>query len=82
MHAGHDLFDYIIINSRPVGGMAAARYALQGSRPMVVDTPLRWAGRAKIVECDLAIECDGRKIRHAADPLARVIRDLITAGRR
>jgi uncharacterized cofD-like protein len=82
MHAGYDLFDYVVVNRRPVGGVAAARYALQGSRPVVVDTPLRWAGRAKIVECDLAAESDGRKIRHAAGPLAQTIRALVAAGRR
>lgn len=81
LHAGHDLFDYILINRRPVAGGVAARYALQGSRPIGADRHLRWAGRAQIVECDLAAECDGRKIRHATRPLARTIRALVAAGR-
>jgi uncharacterized cofD-like protein len=81
LHAGFDLFDYIVINRRPVAGAVAGRYALQGSRPVDADRPLRWAGSAQIVECDLAAECDGRKIRHATRPLARTIRRLIEAGR-
>ena len=81
-HVGYDLFDYIVVNRRPPAGSAVARYALQGSRPVTADRPLQWAGRAEIVECDLAAECDGRKIRHAARPLARMIRALIEAGRR
>lgn len=81
LHAGFDLFDYIVVNRRPVAGSAAARYALQGSRPVAADRQLHWAGRAKIVECDLAAECDGRKIRHATRPLARILRSLVQSGR-
>lgn len=81
VHARHDLFDYILINRRPVSSSVAARYALQGSRPVVVDRPLKWAGRARVIECDLAGECDGRKIRHAARPLAQTLRALVAAGR-
>ena len=81
LHAGHDLFDYILVNRRPLAGGVAARYALQGSRPIEADRNARWAGRAQIVECDLAAECDGRKIRHATRPLARTIRALVAAGR-
>jgi uncharacterized cofD-like protein len=81
MHAGHDLFDYILVNRRAPANPAVARYAIKGSRPVSVDHPLAWAGRAQIVECDLAAECDGRKIRHASRPLARMIRSLVAAGR-
>ena len=80
-HAGYDLFDYILVNRRPVASSAASRYALQGSRPVVAERPLMWAGRAQVVECDLAAERDGAKIRHAARPLARMIRALVEAGR-
>jgi uncharacterized cofD-like protein len=80
LHARHDLFDYILVN-RPLSGAAADRYALLGSKPVAIDRPLKWAGRARLLECDLAAECDGRKIRHMARPLARIIRALIEAGR-
>ena len=82
MHAGYDLFDYIVVHKGRLASTAAARYAKQGSTPVVADVPLKWAGRARVVECDLAAECDGRKIRHATRPLAQVIRGLIAAGRR
>ena len=81
LHTRHDLFDYIVVNRRPVSRDVAARYALQGSHPVVVDRPLEHAGRARVIECDLAGECDGRKIRHAARPLAQTIRALVAAGR-
>jgi uncharacterized cofD-like protein len=80
-HARHDLFDYIVVNRRPVAGSIAARYALQGARPVAIDRPLKWAGQARLIECDLAAECDGNKIRHAARPLAQTIRALVAAGR-
>jgi uncharacterized cofD-like protein len=80
-HAAHDLFDYIVVNRRTVASAAAARYALRGARPVVAEQPLRWSGRARIVECDLAAECHGDKIRHASRPLAKIIRTLIAAGR-
>ena len=81
LHARHDLFDYIVVNRRPFSRDVAARYALQGSHPVVVDRPLKYAGHARVIECDLAGECDGRKIRHAARPLAQTIRALVAAGR-
>ena len=34
LHAGFDLFDYILVNRRPLDWVAAERYALQGSRPV------------------------------------------------
>ena len=46
-HAGYDLFDYIVVHKGHLASAAASRYALQGSRPVTVDVPLRWAGRAR-----------------------------------
>ncbi len=81
LHAGFDLFDYILVNRRPLDWGAAERYARQGSRPIECVEPLSWAGRAAIVECDLAVDYDSRKIRHQPQSLARAIRALVTAGR-
>ena len=80
-HTGFDLFDYILVNRRPIDEVAARRYADQGSEPVVADRVLQHAGRAQIVECDLAIEWGGTKIRHHPPSLARAIRALIKAGR-
>jgi uncharacterized cofD-like protein len=81
MHIGLDLFDYILVNRRPLDPEAAARYAAMGSYPVLLDRPLQWAGNAEIVECDLAPEYGERKIRHRPRPLARAIRALVQAGR-
>jgi uncharacterized cofD-like protein len=81
LHAGYDLFDYVLVNRRPVEPGAAQRYAAQGSYPVVSESHLRWGGRAQIVECDLAPEYGDHKIRHQPRPLARAIRALVQAGR-
>jgi uncharacterized cofD-like protein len=80
-HVGFDLFDYILVNRRPIEHATAQRYADQGSYPVVMESDLRWAGTAQIVECDLAPDCGERKIRHQPRPLARAIRALVQAGR-
>ena len=80
-HAGFDLFDYILVNRRPLDSEAAAAYAAHGSRPVKAPMPLRWAGNAQIVECDLAVEYGERKIRHQPSSVARAVRALVRAGR-
>jgi uncharacterized cofD-like protein len=81
LHAGFDLFDYILVNRRPLDQDATARYAAQGAHPVVSEGPVRCAGRAQIVECDLAPEYGDCWIRHQPRPLARAIRALVQAGR-
>ena len=80
-HTGFDLFDYILVNRRPIDDAAARRYRAHGSEPVVAEPTLKYAGRAQVVECDLAIEWGGTKIRHHPPSLARAIRALIRAGR-
>ena len=82
-HAGFDLFDYIVVNRRPLPTALVEKYARQGSEPVVCDGPLRWAGRAQIVEADFACEAllDRGKIRHEPLSLAAGIRALVDAGR-
>jgi uncharacterized cofD-like protein len=81
LHAGFDLFDYILVNKRPLEAAALASYAEHGARPVKVVTPLRWAGKAQVVECDMAVEYGERKIRHQPSGVARAIRALVRAGR-
>ena len=81
LHAGFDLFDYILVNCRPLEPDASAKYAAQGSEPVKCPTTLRWAGRAQIVECNLAVEYGDRKIRHQPSSVARAVRALVQAGR-
>lgn len=81
LHAGFDLFDYILVNRRPLDLTAAEAYASQGSRPVKALTPLRWAGKAQVVECDLAVDYGEKKIRHQPNSVARAVRALVRAGR-
>ena len=81
LHAGFDLFDYILVNRRPLDSEAAASYAAQGAQPVRSPMPLKWAGRAQLIECDLAVEYGERKIRHQPSSVARAVRALVRAGR-
>jgi uncharacterized cofD-like protein len=78
-HTGFDLFDYVLVNRRPLPTAVVENYAQQGSEPVRCDRPLRWAGRAQIVEADFACETllDRGKIRHEPTSLAAGIRALI-----
>jgi len=82
-HTGFDLFDYILVNRRPVPESLMARYASQGSEPVRIEAALEWAGRAKVIEADFACEAllDRGKIRHEPLSLATAIRALLAAGR-
>jgi hypothetical protein len=75
------LFDYILVNRRPIDDNAARLYAAHGSEPVVAERLLEHAGKAQVVECDLAIEWGGKKIRHHPRSLGRAIRALVKAGR-
>ncbi len=80
-HTGLDLFDYVLVNRRPATPSAVKMYADHGSEPVVVGRKLKHAGGAQIIECDLATEQHGSKIRHHPASLARAIRALVAAGR-
>jgi uncharacterized cofD-like protein len=78
-HTGYDLFDYVLVNRRPLPPALVEKYGRQGSEPVRCDQPLRWAGRAQVVEADFACETllDRGKIRHEPLSLAAGIRALI-----
>jgi uncharacterized cofD-like protein len=80
-HTGFDLFDYILVNRRPIEDEAARMYAARGSQPVASDSTLRYAGRAQVIETDLAMETFGAKIRHNPDALALAILPLIGSPR-
>lgn len=80
-HTNYDLFDYILVNRAALSAGAIARYAAEGSRQVSADRPLKWAGRAEVVEFDVAAEWGDGTLRHATRPLARAIRALIEIGR-
>lgn len=82
-HTNFDLFDYIVVNRSPLPASVAARYAREGSHPVRCDRPLKWAGRAKVVELEFACETllDRGKIRHEPASLGAGILALVAAGR-
>jgi uncharacterized cofD-like protein len=82
-HTGFDLFDYILVNRTVLPPSVIDRYARQSSQPVRYDAPLKWAGRAKVVEMDFACETllDRGKIRHEPVSLAAAIESLIARGR-
>ena len=80
-HVGLDLFDYILVNRRPIDPNAAARYAAKGSFPVVTNHPVCCGGRATIIECDLAPDYGDRGIKHRPAALACVIRDIVRTHR-
>jgi uncharacterized cofD-like protein len=81
LHAGFDLFDYVLVNCRPLDARAIAKYVAEGSEPVKFVRPIRWGGRAQIVECDLAVDYGDQKIRHQPVSVARALRALVRAGR-
>jgi uncharacterized cofD-like protein len=83
-HTGYDLFDYILVNRRPLPEALVEKYASQGAEPVRYDEPLKWAGGAKLMEADFACETllDRGKIRHEPTSLAAGIRALIELGSR
>jgi uncharacterized cofD-like protein len=80
-HAGFDLFDYVLVNRRPVDTTVAAQYARRGSVPVIRDGSVVSGTRATVVERDLAWQFEGAKIRHTPKPLAEAILELAHAGR-
>lgn len=80
-HTGFDLFDYILVNRRPIEDETARMYAARGSQPVASGTVLQHAGRAQVIETDLAMEAFGTKIRHNPDSLARAILHVLDSAR-
>jgi uncharacterized cofD-like protein len=84
-HVGFDLFDYVLINRRPISSPVVAKYALQGSSPIEPgrqDSLEDSLGpHTRIIERDLAWEVKDGKLRHGPAELASAILDLTRAGR-
>jgi uncharacterized cofD-like protein len=80
-HTRFDLFDYILVNRSAWDPVVAARYRSKGAFPIQSNGPLKWIGRARVVECDFAPDYGGEKIRHQPSAVARAIRGVIAAGR-
>ena len=81
-HVGFDLFDYVLVNKRPVKASVAMHYARRGSVPVVRDGRRTAGIQPVIIERDLAWRFERGKIRHAPAALAEAILELAGAGRR
>jgi uncharacterized cofD-like protein len=63
-HTGFDLFDYVLVNSRPLPPDAVAHYATEGSQvTQVGDDVDRWS-RGRIVSAEVASVSSSGQIRH------------------
>jgi uncharacterized cofD-like protein len=80
-HVGFDLFDYVLINRRPIGQSVAARYALEGSLPIQPCQPGSLGPETTVIERDLAWDVTEGKLRHGSADLASAILELALAGR-
>jgi uncharacterized cofD-like protein len=79
-HVGFDLFDYVLINRRPISASIAAKYARQGSSPIQPCRGGSLGSQARLIERDLWEVSEG-KLRHGPRELSSAILELTRAGR-
>ena len=80
-HVGMHLFDYVLVNRRPLTGPRAAAQALGGAHPVYSGGPLPHGGGATVVFADLLTELPSGEVRHSPDELGAGIARLVGAGR-
>ncbi len=80
-HVGFDLFDYVLINRRPISPSVAARYARRGALPIQRCQEGSLGPQTRVIERDLAWEVKEGKLRHSPAELASAILELTRAGR-
>lgn len=78
-HVGFDLFDYVLVNGRPVEPSVEARYARRGATPIARCHQAALGARTSIVEHDLLWQVADGKLRHAPAALADAILELAHA---
>jgi uncharacterized cofD-like protein len=79
-HAPRLLLDYVVVNTRPIGGELRRLYAAQRVYPVENDTPKLEAMGLNVLACDLLADSD--KVRHDPAATAAVIIRLAEEGRR
>jgi len=80
-HTGHDLFDYILVNTARPTGEQLARYSREGAQWIEFDGGVRAALGARIIEADL-LDTGGDPVRHDSGKLAAAILAVAKRGRR
>jgi len=76
-HTGFDLFDHVLVNGGRLDPAAAAHYRARGSEPVEIDRCRESGTRARLIECNLAAERCGGKIRHEPGSLAAALRQVL-----
>jgi uncharacterized cofD-like protein len=79
-HTGFDLFDYVLVNCRPLPASLTRDYRSRGSSPIRSGRQLT-ATAARVIRRPLAAEFDGNKIRHEPHALAAAILEIAARGR-
>ncbi|MBI4485492.1 MAG: uridine diphosphate-N-acetylglucosamine-binding protein YvcK [Acidobacteria bacterium] len=80
-HVGFNLFDYVLVNRRPLESPTLVEYAQRGARPVLYGPTEPVGPGGQLVERDLAWSYEGGKIRHAPGQLASAILELVAQGR-
>jgi uncharacterized cofD-like protein len=80
-HTGHDLFDYILVNTARPTGEQLARYSREGAQWIEFDGGVRAALGARIIEADL-LDTGSDPVRHDSGKLAAAILAVAKRGRR
>jgi uncharacterized cofD-like protein len=79
-HVRFDLFDYVLINRRPISPSIAATYARRGSSPIQSCRDESLGTQTRLIARDLSEVEDG-KLRHCPRDLSSAILELTYAGR-
>jgi uncharacterized cofD-like protein len=80
-HVGAQIFDHVLVNTRPIPPMSLARYASEAAYPVQRESTGEWRGAVRIVERELAWQVQDGKIRHEPTDLAAAIVELLSRRR-
>lgn len=80
-HAGARLFDYVLVNSKPLSEFATREQRRQGAEAVLCPDGDTTADGIRIVRGEFVTELQGGEVRHAPEILAAAIVDLIDRRR-
>ncbi len=80
-HAGHRLFDYVLVNTRSLSEACAQHQARDGSTAVPAPTGDVTADGIRIIRGEFALELPGGDVRHSPDVLAATIMALVEQRR-
>jgi uncharacterized cofD-like protein len=80
-HTGHDLFDYVLVNTARPTEEQLARYRREGAQWIEFDGGVRASLGARVIEADL-LDTGSDHVRHDSEKLADAILAVAKRGRR